>query len=56
MSREPVNWQLVVKFDLQYNLDESIAVVENIDGDILYVIKGDEAEDLYDFILGEGDY
>lgn len=54
--REPVNRQLVVKFDLKYNMDEPIAVVENIDGDILSVITGDNAEDLYDYLLGEEAY
>ena len=54
--REPVNRTLIVKFDIRYNLDEPLAIVENAEGDILAAIHGDNAEDLYDYLLGEEEY
>ena len=51
-----LNRTLIVKFDINFNLDEPIAIVESADGDILSLIKGDQAEDLYDYLLGEEEY
>ena len=55
MSRS-INRTLIVKFDLNFNLDKPIAIVENADGDILSILEDDAAEDLYDYLLGEGEY
>ena len=55
MSRS-INRTLIVKFDINFNLEEPVAIVENADGDILSLIKGDNAEDLYDYLIGEEEY
>ena len=55
MSRS-INRTLIVKFDINFNLDEPTAIVESPDGDILALIRGDNAEDLYDWLLGEEEY
>lgn len=51
-----LNRTLIVKFDINFNLDEPIAIVESADGDILSVFNGDRVEDLYDYLLGEDEY
>lgn len=50
---------LTISVDINANLDDPIVVVgrQMTDGlHILNVFHGDEAEDLYDYLLGEGEY